>query len=162
MLSYRQKNRSALLYASFAQNAFEYQKHNFVSDEIAFFIPNQKQAILPLVSSQAVCNYVIGQLATSAKSRDRSFKISLQKGLAKIAAQLSKKTSTIFGIKVIACGRWRKTKKGRSQKVSLIVGGLKAQSSTSAISYGFSTIATKFGACGIKFWICYKPLINTK
>jgi ribosomal protein S3 len=84
--------------------------------------------------------------------KDRSFKNSLQKGLAKIAAQLSNKSnlSIVYGIKIIACGRWRKTKKGRSQKISLIVGGLKAQSSTTVINYGFSTIATKFGACGIK------------
>jgi hypothetical protein len=107
LLNSQQKQYCHLLFESFEQNIFEYQQHNFVNDQKTIFTPSQKQTILPFFSSQTICNYVAQQLAASIKFKDKSFKNSLQKGTAKVAAQLSKKFgfSAISGIKIVCCGR---------------------------------------------------------
>jgi ribosomal protein S3 len=68
------------------------------------------------------------------------------------------KSNIISGLKVECSGKWKQTASGRKQKLLFVVGNIKAQSVDQVISYGFSTINTKFGSCSFKVWVCFKPL----
>lgn len=107
LLSCKQKKNGNTLGFLFEQGAFECQRHAIADEKSLFFSHANKQAILPLVASQTICNYVVSQLVVSLKLKDKSFKGSLQKGFAKIASQLSKRTNfrLIAGIKIVCCGR---------------------------------------------------------
>jgi small subunit ribosomal protein S3 len=64
----------------------------------------------------------------------------------------------VTGVKIVCSGKWKKTKSGRSQKITVTTGRLQTQSLTALTSFGFATSITKYGSCGIKVWVNYKPL----
>jgi hypothetical protein len=101
------KDKGSILVAFYGQHFFEYQKHQVANPRAMLFSAAKKRSIFPFFSSQTVCNYIADQLSNTTKFKDKSFKISLQKGIAKVAAQLSKKINfrTISGVKIVCSGK---------------------------------------------------------
>jgi ribosomal protein S3 len=123
------------------------------------FKTSKKNNILPLFSAQTLSDYIAEQLIITPRLKHWSFKLNVQSGIAQIASKLFKgdNIALISGLKVTCKGKWRKTKSGRKQKIAFSIGSLQSQTMVCLSSYGFTTSATKFGAFGIKVWICYKP-----
>lgn len=141
---------------------FEYKKFKNSSLKIARSSSQKNMNILPFLSAQTLSDYIVEQLKLSHRSKHWSFKISLQSGIADIISKLLRKKNTHFisGVRILCSGKWRKTKSGRKQRIVFSIGRLRSPSMDCVSSYGFSTQATKFGACGIKVWISYKPFFQ--
>jgi ribosomal protein S3 len=116
------------------------------------------------LSAQAMSEFIAKQLTTPHRLKHWSFRFGLQCGIAMIALGLLKKRGNFFvsGLKVICSGKWKKTRSGRKQKVVFSIGRLRTQSMNSVSSYGFTVLATKFGAFSVKVWISYLPFFCLK
>jgi hypothetical protein len=125
---------------------YQYKKHNF----------------LPNFSAQLFSNYITKQISFSTSFKDLTFNYGFSNAIKKIARKFAKKQKlgTVSGIKIVCSGKWKKTKSGRSLKTVVSVGRLQSQSIRALTSYGFGTSVTKFGCCGLKVWLNYKPLIS--
>lgn len=117
--------------------------------------------VLPVFDAQVLADFIGDQVSTSDSLRVRSFSQGLSNGIAKLTMLVLKrssfsKTGLILGVKVECSGRWKQTGSGRKQRLLFIAGNINAQSIDAVISYGFSTINTKFGTCCFKVWVCFR------
>jgi len=118
--------------------------------------------LLPVLNAQLLSDFIAEQVRAPENQKSQAFKQNLLSGVAKITLALLKrvrlsKSSIISGLKIECSGKWKQTASGRKQKLLFTVGSIKAQSMDQFLSFGFSTINTKFGSCSFKVWVCFKP-----
>jgi len=137
-------------------NYKESDKNRFLNTSFSSKFSNKKN-ILPFMVAQSLSDYIAEQFELSLKKKDFFFKMGLLQGLVRFTKRLINKSNYIFvsGILIKCSGKWTKTRTGRKQKLSFSVGHIMPKGASSVVSYGFSNIATKHGACGIKVWISY-------
>lgn len=122
-----------------------------------------------------IIDYVINQLNKPKKQKNKFFNISLQLGLLKylivlltteslIWSELHQKykrkritNNNIIGLKLQLNGKWKKTKAGRKQTLSLSFGQTRKISVENIIVFDSTNFKTKYASCGLKIWIAYKP-----
>jgi hypothetical protein len=119
-----------------------------------------KKLTLSFLLAQAVCEYIAVQILRPVSLKDSHFKTNLLRGITKLLDKIltTSTITSILGVKIACAGKWKKTKSGRKQKISFTLGRLKTQSVKSITSYGYSTVSTKYGSCGIKVWIAYNKM----
>lgn len=128
---------------------------------------------------ELIISYTKNQMSQSNKIKNQMFNRSFQLGLLKLINALITTESrmwcdikqrfitdrlvikNIAGLKLEFCGRWRKTKAGRTQKLKINIGQTQKNSLKTLVLYNFSTEKTKYAACGIKVWIAYKNINQT-
>ena len=120
-----------------------------------------KLAVLPVFNAQILADYIAEQVGFPENQKSQAFRKNLLSGVAKFTIFLLKKvklakSNVISGLKIECSGKWKQTASGRKQKLIFIVGNIKAQSLDQFLSFGFSTISTKFGSCSFKVWVCFK------
>jgi len=120
-----------------------------------------QQSILPVFTAQVLSDYIAEQVAAPESQKSIAFKRNLLSGVALFTISLLKQvklsnSGVISGLKVECSGKWKQTASGRKQKLLFIVGNIKAQSIDQFLSFGFSTVNTKFGSCSFKVWVCFR------
>ena len=119
-----------------------------VSEATKFVIP---------VSSQVVADMITWQIGLSPKLKDKPFRFNPRKGILWLVKFFfNQNMPFITGIKIVCSGRWRKTKSSRKQRTVYSFGKIRRQTFSTYVDYGFSSITTKYGVCGVKVWISYK------
>ena len=156
----KQKKYSRDLTSFFGYHVFEYRSL-FENEQNNTWDNTKKTTFLPVFSGQLFCNYIAKQISLSLGFKNRSFRGGFENALKKVARKCIKTHNfqLVSGIKIICSGKWKKTKNGRTQKSVIKIGRLQGQSIVCLTSYGISTSVTKFGCCGIKVWISYKPIL---
>ena len=155
----KQNQHASSLSPFFGCHVFDYAAHTEkISTDTTFNSKNKK--FLPTVSGQLLGDYIANQISASPSLKDQSFKRGLERAIKRISNEFVKARvlRMVVGIKIVCSGKWKKTKSGRSQKVVVTTGRLHTQTVTALTSFGFATSVTKFGSCGIKVWVNYKPL----
>lgn len=87
--------------------ALEYQKYKNIGEYDMKIGTSNKQTMIPFITGQVLSDYISEQLKTSLKLRDKSFRTSLQRGIAKIATRLlsGSKMQLISGMKIMCSGK---------------------------------------------------------
>ena len=67
----------------------------------------------------------------------------------------------IIGLRIECKGRWKKTKSGRKQKLSLSIGKTNRIGMKNLLFFSSDFQKTKFATCGFKVWIAYKNTQKT-
>jgi len=109
--------------------------------------------LYPVITAEAVANYIKGQMSASPKMKTVDFRQGLKRGISHLALFLSKRLSTgapIQGIRIVCAGRWSKTRSSRKQRLVYARGSLKRLTFSSLLDYGMATVTTKFGVFSIK------------
>ena len=122
-----------------------------------------KSVVLPVFDAQCFSEYIAKQVSAQANQKTERFSRNLLTGIANFTILVLKRiklnrSNIISGLKIECAGRWKQTGSGRKQKLIFIAGSVKTQSFQQYLSYGFSTINTKFGSCTFKVWIGFKSL----
>jgi len=113
-----------------------------VSEATKFVIP---------VSSQVVADMITWQIGLSPKLKDKPFRFNPRKGILWLVKFFfNQNMPFITGIKIVCSGRWRKTKSSRKQRTVYSFGKIRRQTFSTYVDYGFSSITTKYGVCGVK------------
>jgi hypothetical protein len=154
-------------FAGKKQSFFDFSKRDFLTNEFktSFLkqtdidnlesskiveISEATRFIIP-VSSQAIADVVAHQISLSPKQKDAMFKFNLRKGVIWLVKFFfNQRMPFITGVKIICSGRWQKTRSGRKQRMVCSFGNIKKQTFSKHIDYGFSSVTTKYGVCGIK------------
>jgi ribosomal protein S3 len=63
---------------------------------------------------------------------------------------LSEFSYNISGVKIICCGKWKKTNTGRKQKLYLKLGQIQSSNIANKIVYHSINQTTKYGVCSVK------------
>jgi ribosomal protein S3 len=66
----------------------------------------------------------------------------------------------ILGFKIVCSGKWKKTRSGRKQKLTIKFGQIVNSSVSNVILYDYSVQKTRFGSCSIKVWISHSKITN--
>lgn len=119
--------------------------------------------MIPNINAQTLALIISKQIGLSYNLKHNSFKQSLITGLTKLASfvfrnNLMSNCLLISGIKIVCKGKWKQTFSGRKETQRFVFGSIKTQSLNVYLSFGSSTITTKFGCCNIKVWISYKVI----
>ena len=61
--------------------------------------------------------------------------------------------NNILGIKIVFSGKWKKTRTGRKQKLTLKFGKMRNNALNEIILFDWLDQKTKFGVCSLKIWI---------
>jgi hypothetical protein len=122
-----------------------------------------RKLIFPVISAQVISTFLAQQLTSSERLKGETFKLGLLSGIASLTTTFLKELTistkaVVLGLKVECSGKWQQTTSGRKQKLLFSIGSLKAQSASHFVSFGLSTVSTKFGACTVKVWLCYRPI----
>lgn len=122
-----------------------------------YYLKNRSSAI-PFLFAESISDFIVSQMEAPTKKKDLFFRANLLQGLVELTKCLINKSNSTYisGIAIKCKGKWTKTRTGRKQKLTLSVGQITPLGANSIISYGFSTVATKHGACGVKVWVSYK------
>ena len=118
---------------------------------------------LLVLDAQVLANYITTQIVASDNLRSNFFRFDITNGIAKTTTTVLKKfqlmDSALFsGLKVECSGKWKQTSAGRKQSLKFTVGKVHTQKINQILSYGTSTINTRFGSCCVKVWLCFKEL----
>jgi ribosomal protein S3 len=104
-----------------------------------------------LLAPQIISSYITQQLNKNAKLKQNSFKNNLKNGITLFCFQLLRLLQVhIVGFKIVCSGKWKKTRSGRKQRLTVKFGRIRKSSISNKILYSYSTQKTKYGACGIK------------
>ena len=86
-----------------------------------------------------------------------NFVNNLQKNLLNLITKLLKTLKyNVLGVKIICCGRWKKTNTGRTQKIYLKFGQIQSANTANKILFDSINQKTNYGAYSIKIWIAYQ------
>ena len=116
---------------------------------------------LPALSAQVLAKYITNQIVINDSLKSQSFKSDLSNGIAKTSISILKMfqlndSTLLSGLKVECYGKWKQTNTGRKQSVKFIVGKVHTQQLSQLLSYGTSSISTRFGICTVRVWLCFK------
>lgn len=117
--------------------------------------------ILPILSAQILSDFIAEQINDSETTKNQTFKHNLLGAIARLAMSFLKQVKLsrqklISGLKIECYGKWKQTSSGRKQKLLFTVGSVKKQSLGQFLSFGFSTVNTKYGSCSVKVWISFR------
>ena len=114
-----------------------------------------------MLAPKIITAYVINQLNKNGILKRSSFKNNLNVGILAFSYQLlTRLQNNILGIKIVCSGKWKKTRSGRKQKLTIKFGRIVSPSISNMILYNFSAQKTKFGTTGIKVWVAIKKTIK--
>ena len=109
------------------------------------------------LAPKIITNYVTNQLNKKGNLKRLSFATNLNLGIILFSRQLLKRfQNNIIGLKIVCSGKWKKTKSGRKQRITVKFGRIVNPSISNIILYDFAAQKTKFGTCGVKVWISHK------
>jgi hypothetical protein len=110
-----------------------------------------------VLAPKIITNYITNQLNKKGILKRSSFATNLNLGIILFCRQLLKRIqNNIVGLKIVCSGKWKKTKSGRKQKITVKLGRIVSPSISNIILYDFAAQKTKFGVCGVKVWISHK------
>lgn len=124
-------------------------------------LPHSKKLFYwPYLNPKVISNYISQQLSTARSKKSVGFKRNLLSGILEILTQIFRNYSQqiISGFKISCVGKWRQTSNGRSQKTTISIGNVSKQTLDQIILSASSITTTKYGACNIRVWVCYKKL----
>jgi hypothetical protein len=116
---------------------------------------------LLILAPKIITTYITNQLSKKGTLKRSTFRANLNFGIMAFSYQLLKRIqNSIIGLKIICSGKWKKTKSGRKQKLTVKFGRVVNPSMSNTILYDYSAQKTKFGVCGVKVWIAHKNIYN--
>lgn len=132
-----------------------------------FFFNKQTKSFLKITKKQLIVlspkiihYYISNQLKKTGILKSSIFTTNLNTGILAFCFTLLKRVKgSITGLKIVCSGKWKKTRSGRKQKLTIKFGQIINPSVATNILYDFSSQKTQFGACSIKVWIAHKKII---
>ena len=108
---------------------------------------------LQLISASWACEQLIKSL-----SARRSAKATLYRFIRDVAALMNlwQSACPLKGLRVSACGRLSKTKKGMAQQINLSIGKVPTSTVKEKVDYSQGFVKTRLGTVGLKVWLCFR------
>lgn len=123
-----------------------------------YFRTNNKK-IFQIISPKILGLYITEQLIKPTSTNNNTLSKNLNVGILNIINKIADLTnSNILGLKVSCSGKWKKTRDGKTKKLTFLFGKLRRSTLSNLILYDTSSVTTKFGICTVKVWIHYKTL----
>jgi ribosomal protein S3 len=121
------------------------------------FLSKFNKGKLLLLSPKIITSYITNQLNKSSKLKRASFRKNFSSGISIFSYQLLRHLQhNLTGFKIMCSGKWKKTRSGRKQRLTIKFGRVRGSSLSNKILYHYSYQETRYGSCGIKVWVAHK------
>jgi len=104
-----------------------------------------------ILTPKLIANYVANQIKKKRVLNHPQFMVNLNIGILNFSHILLKQfQKNIIGLKIICSGKWKKTRSGRKQKLTVKFGQIVNSKIANTLLYDYQSQTTKYGVIGIK------------